>query len=156
MADFTNANANFTPSTTADNWVLDPSTNITYSKVRVITWGGQGVTSTGYRTRWFRPTTIASSTFTAVGAVNAATNPGLTPGVRFGTFATNSTPPADPGALHNVSWNVLGGGGIYALPIGGEWSIISVGTATVNGQIACRNAAGIDASLSSYGVQWQE
>lgn len=156
MADFTNANANFTPSTSADNWVLDPSTNITFSKVRWISWGGQGASTGGYRTRWFRPTTIGSGTFTAVGATNAATNPGATAGMRFGTFGTATTPPADPGALHNIAWNVLGGGGILALPIGGEWTMLSTGTASVNGQLACRNAAGIDPSLSSYGVQWGE
>ena len=155
MADFTNANANFTPNTAADNWVLDPSTNTLRAKIKVITWGGMGTSSVGYRTRWFRPTTIASSTFTAVGATNAA-NPGTTALMRFGTFATVTTPPADPGALHDMAWNVLGGGGILVLPIGGEWEMISVGTAGINGQIGCRNATGADAGLSSYGVQWTE
>jgi hypothetical protein len=155
MSDFTNANANFTPSTSADNWVLDPNANTLSAKVKYVAWGGQSTVSTGYRTRWFRPTVIGSSTFTAVGATNAA-NPGATALMRFGTFATNTTPPADPGALFDQSWNSLGGGGILVLPIGSEWLAISVGTAGINGQIACRNAAGVEASLSSYSVQWNE
>lgn len=155
MAQFANANANFTPGTSADNWVLDPSTNTLTAKVKLVTWGGMGTSSVGYRTRWFRPTTVASSTFTAVGATNSA-NPGTTPLMRFGTFITATTPPTDPGALHDIAWNVLGGGGILVLPIGGEWLAMSTGTSTVNGQIACRNTAGTDANLSSYGTQWEE
>jgi hypothetical protein len=156
MAEFGNANANFTPSTSQDNWVLDPSTNITNSKVKWVAWGGQGTSSTGYRTRWYRPTTIGSGAFTAVGAVNKGNNPGATPLLQFGTFATQATPPADPGALFDQAWNVLGGGGILVLPIGSEWAAISVGTSTINGQIACRNAAGVDPSISSYSCQWAD
>jgi hypothetical protein len=58
--------------------------------------------------------------------------------------------------LFDQAWNSLGGGGILVLPIGSEWMLASVGTATINGQIACRNAAGVEASLSSYSVQWNE
>ena len=155
MSDFTNANANFTPSTTADNWVLDASTNTLRAKIKWIAWGGLGTTSTGYRTRWFRPTTIGSGTFTAVGATQA-TNSGATALMRFGTFATVTTPPTDPGALFDQGWNVLGGGGILTLPIGSEWETISVGTISVAGQLACRNAVGTDANLSTYAVQWSE
>jgi len=155
MANFSNANANFTPATNQDNWVLDPSTNNVVALVKMIAWGGMGTTSTGYRTRWYRPTTIGSSTFTAVGATQAA-NSGATALMRFGTFATACTAPTDPGALFDQAWNVLGGGGVIVLPIGGEWIASSAGTAAVNGQLACRNTAGTDANLSSYSLQWQE
>lgn len=155
MADYSNANANFTPSTSQDNWALDPSTNSVVAKVKYISWGGAGTTSTGYQTRWYRPTTIGSGSFTAVGAVNNS-NYGTTALMRFGTFATALTPPTAPGALFYIDWNVLGGGGILVLPIGSEWLAASAGTAAVNGQIGCRNISGTDANLSSYSVQWQE
>ena len=63
---------------------------------------------------------------------------------------------ASAGALFDQAWNVLGGGGIFVLPIGSEWAAISVGTSTINGQIACRNAAGVDPSISSYSCQWAD
>lgn len=156
MSDYTNANAGFTPSTTQDNWVLDTSTNAVLARIKYVTWGGSGTTSTGYRTRWYRPTTIGSGTFTAIGAIStvgASTSGAL---LRFGSFATACTPPADPSALLNQAWNVLGGGGIMVLPIGSEWIVMSVGTVGIQGQVACRNVAGIDNSLSSYSVQWNE
>lgn len=155
MADFANANANFTPATNQDNWALDPGANTLVAKVRSVAWGGMGTASVGYRTRWYRPTTIGSGAFTAIGSTNAA-NPGATALMRFGSFATACTPPLDPGALFDQAWNVLGGGGIYTLPIGGEWMCASVGTATINGQLACRNTAGVDPNLSSYNCQWSE
>lgn len=157
MADFACNNANFTPSTTQDNWLLDPGTNTVFTKVRSINWGGQSTNSLGYRTRWYRPTTIGSGTFTALtAAIQAVHNPGATALMHIGTFATAATPPADPGALWDVPWNPLGGGGIYALPIGGEWVMMSLGTANIAGQIGCRNSAGTDAGLTGYGVQWAE
>jgi hypothetical protein len=75
---------------------------------------------------------------------------------RFGTFATSATLGTDPANnLFAQDWNVLGGGGVIVLPIGGEWLVVNSSTAG-HQQIACRNVAGVDASLSSYGTQWQE
>ena len=157
MAQFSGNNAAFTPSTAADNWVLDCGTSTaSIGRVKWFSWGGNLNTATSYRTRWFRPTTVASSTFTAVGTIQG-TNPGATATCRFGTFATVATPPAEPGGLYEAVWNAFGGGGTIVLPIGGEWQIYSSNaTVTTTGQIACRNAAGVDASGSGYSVGWEE
>jgi hypothetical protein len=154
MANFTGHQGAFTPSTSVDNFVLDANTAGGVGKVKMIEWGGRGTTSTGYRTRWARPTTNASSTFTAITAQSS--NPLATAVNRFGTFATSATLGTDPANnLFAQDWNVLGGGGVIVLPIGGEWLVVNSSTAG-HQQIACRNVAGVDASLSSYGTQWEE
>lgn len=154
MAQFSAQNANFTPSTSQDNWLLDTNATTALGKIKVISWGGSDTTSNGYRTRWYRPTTIGSSTFTAL-TVQAA-NSAATNIVRAGTFATAATPPAEPVSLMEQAWNSLGGGGVVVLPIGGEWFVFGNGATTVAGQIGCRNTAGVGANLSSYGVIWEE
>jgi hypothetical protein len=63
---------------------------------------------------------------------------------------------ADPTGLFAQDWNVLGGGGVIVLPIGGEWMVAGGALGTAFNQIACGNIAGADASLSSYGVTWEE
>ena len=154
MANFTGQNAQFTPATNADNWTLDGGTTVSsMGKVKMINWGGSGTTSTGYRTRWCRPTTAASSTFTAI--TTQGSNPLPTSVCRFGSFAVAATLPAEPASLFSQNWNVLGGGGVIVLPIGGEWFIVGSAT-TANQQISCRNTAGVDANLSNYGIQWEE
>lgn len=155
MATFDGGNGAFTPATNADNYTLDAgSTAGAVGKVKWISWGGRGTTSTGYRTRWTRPSTNASSTFTAL--TTGASSPLVAAVCRLGTFATAATLTADPGAnLYAIDWNVLGGGGILVLPIGGEWLIVYSATAG-HGQISCRNVAGTDASLSSYHAAWEE
>jgi hypothetical protein len=53
-------------------------------------------------------------------------NPLATAVNRFGTFATNATLGTDPANnLFAQDWNVLGGGGVIVLPIGGEWFIVN-------------------------------
>ena len=106
------------------------------------------------RTRWARPTTNASSTFTSL--TPQASSPGAAATCRLGTFATAATLGTDPGNnLFAQDWNVLGGGGIIVLPIGGEWFVVFSATAG-HQQVSCRNVAGIDANLSNYTVQWEE
>lgn len=154
MAQFTGNQGVFTPATNADSWTLDANTAGGMGKVKEIAWGGRGTTSTGYRTRWARPTTNASSTFTTL--TPQSSNPLATPVNRFGSFATAATLGTDPGNnLFAQDWNVLGGGGVIVLPIGGEWFFVASATAG-HQQISCRNVAGVDASLSSYGVVWEE
>ncbi len=157
MAQFSGNNAAFTPSTSQDNWVLDSGTaGNSMAKVKVFSWGGNLNTATSYRTRWYRPTAIGSSTFTAIGTVQSS-NPAATPVSRFGTFATQLTPPAEPGGLFEAVFNAFGGGGTIVLPIGGEWFIFANNaTETVSSQIGCRNALGTDASGSGYSVIWEE
>ena len=158
MATFTGGNGTHTPSASADNWTLDQGTTAgAVGKVKFIAWGGRGTTSTGYRTRWTRPTTNASSTFTSLNASgNPAGNPLAASVLRLGTFATPATLATDPASnLFAIDWNVLGGGGILVLPIGGEWLVAYSATAG-HGEISCRNVAGTDAALSSYQVAWEE
>lgn len=154
MAQFTGGNGAFTPATTTDSWTLDADAAGDMGKVKMIGWGGRGTTSTGYRTRWCRPTTNASSTFTSLSPQGSS--PGAAPVCRLGTFATPATLGTDPGNnLFAQDWNVLGGGGIIVLPIGGEWFVVFSATAG-HQQVSCRNVAGIDANLSNYTTQWEE
>lgn len=154
MASFTGNQGAFTPATNADNWILEADGAGEMGKVKMIGWGGRGTTSTGYRTRWCRPSTNASSTFTSLNPQGTVPAPAAT--CRFGTFATAATLGADPGNnLFAIDWNVLGGGGVIVLPIGGEWIVANSATAG-HQQVSCRNVAGVDANLSSYSVQWEE
>ena len=153
MAAFTGGNGAFTPSTSADSWVLDANATGKMGKITSIGWGGRGVSSTGYRTRWTRPSTNASSTFTSL--VPQATNPATSATCVLGTYVTNATLPADPSNLFAQDWNVHGGVGYVALAPSAVWLVVNASTAGYQ-QICCRNVAGIDASLSTYTVQWEE
>jgi len=152
MADFSaNQGGTYTPAASAGggaavpNYAFSPGTGGgagtagAMGKVKYVSWGGRGLTSTGYRTRWARTTTDPTGAGTAL---TVAT--------------TNPTIPADPSTnLFAMDWNLLGGGGILVLPIGSEWTIVSSATAGT-GYIVCQNVAGTDANSSTYGVQWQE
>jgi hypothetical protein len=165
MADFTASTpATFTPSTTtpgAGNYTLmaGPTTAIVngnMGKVKFISWGGQGTTSTGYRTRWARSSTDPTGNATTLG-VGKGSNPLAanlcSTAVSYAT--TNPTLVADANNLYAIAWNVLGGGGILVLPIGSEWTVIGSGTAGTS-YIQCINTSGTDANLSTYAIGWQE
>jgi|SRR5215831_6839218 len=153
MPTFTSGNGAFTPATNQDNWTLDSQTSGVFAKVVAFGWGGRLTTSTGYRTRWTRPTTIGSSTFTAL--VLSAQQPNYaTAGARVGTFATAPVLASDPGGnLWAQDWNAQGGVGAIVLPLANPWWIVN---GILTGQISCRNIAGVDASGSSYEVTWEE
>ena len=153
MAVFSGGNGAFTPSTSTDNWTLDSQSTGVYGKVISFTWGGRLTTSTAYRTRWTRPTTAASSTFTTL--TPAVNMPNFqTPGSRLGTFATPATLVADPaGNLHAQDWNANGGLGYIVLPLAAPWDYVN---GILQGQISCRNVQGTDANGSSYNMSWQE
>jgi hypothetical protein len=156
MPSFNAGNAAFTPPITNDNWTLDAqSTTGVFARVTQVSWGGSGTSSIGYRTRWTRPSTDGSSTFTAI--TFAGNNPNyVTPALQFGTFATAPTVVADPGTnLFSMDWNVQGGGGILILPLAQPWWLLGGGTSNKQ-QLSCRNTKGGDASLSSYSVTWEE
>jgi hypothetical protein len=145
-----------TPSTTSDNWTLEANAAGEVGKVKMISWGGRGTTSTGYRTRWTRPTTNPTGSATALTAGNG--NPATSSvcqavSVYATTQATLGTDPA--GNLFDMDWNIVGGGGAIVLPLGGEWIVVNSATAG-HGYISCRNVAGTDASLSTYGLSWEE
>lgn len=153
MPTYTAGNGAFTPSTAQDNWTLDSQTAGVFGKVVEIAWGGSEVSSAAYRTRWVRPTTIGSSTFTAL-------TPGfhqpnyITFGSRTGTFATAPVLPADPaGNLFAQDWNGQGGMGMIAHPLANPWWFQN---GVLTGQISCRNTKGTGASTSSYEVTVEE
>ena len=154
MSTFAGSNSNFTPSTSVDNYVLD-AVNVlgALGIIESIAWGGQLGSTGSYRTTWARPTTNASSTFTSL--TPQAGNPTQTPQCRLGTFATSATLGAEPAGLLTESWNAFGGVGFVTFPINGAWMVVGVATAGY-GQISCRNRAGVDASQSTYAIEWRE
>ena len=148
MPTYTSGNGAFTPSTASDNWTLDSvPTAGTFGKVVAFGWGGRETTSTAYRTRWTRPTTGGTSTFTAL--TNAYHQPNYAAvGSRVGTFVTVPTLAADPsGNLWAQDWNGQGGVGAIVLPLANPWWFVS---AILAGQISCRNVAGTGVSTTSY------
>lgn len=153
MPTYTSNNGAFTPSTSQDNWTLDSQSTGVFGKIVMIGWGGQLTTSSGYRTRWTRPTAAGSSTFTAL--TNAYHQPNYTSfGSRVGTFATPPTLAADPsGNLWGQSWNAQGGVGVIVPPLANPWWFVN---GALQGQISCRNINGVDANGSSYDVTVEE
>ena|ERR1700758_2153123 len=156
MAQFSAANANFTPvanATQANNFALTVLTAGQLVKVKMINWGGSGTTSTGYVTRWGRvnntPATPAALTITP-------TSPNAVALASCNTYTTQPTIAAQPSGLFQQNWNVLGGGGVVVLPIGGEWISVGGALGSAFNQIACGNITGADANLSVYGVTWEE
>jgi hypothetical protein len=153
MASFSGGNGAFTPNTANDNWTLEADTAGDVGFVEKISWSGKATSATAYRTRWCRPSTNASSTFTSLNP--QAQSPGAAALCRLGTFATQATLPTDPANLHAVDWLDQGGGGEIVFPINGRWMVVASATAG-HQQISCRNTTGAVASTTSYGVQWAE
>jgi hypothetical protein len=163
MPTFNAGNGAFTPGLTnpaagaaqAGNWTLDSVGTGVFGKVIQIGWGGQLTTSTGYRTRWARPTTAGTGGKTAL--VIGFNQPNYTTAAFTATsiYATaGPTLPADPGAnLYATSWNAQGGVGIIVMPLANPWW---VATGILQGALECQNINGNDASGSSYQVTWEE
>ncbi len=154
MPTFSSGNGAFTPSTSQDNWTLDYlATAGSFGKVVQFGWGGRLTTSTGYRTRWTRPTTAGTSSFTL--QTLAYHNPNYTSVQgRVGIYATAPTLATDPaGNLFQQDWNAQGGVGLIVLPLANPWQIAN---GSGSSQISCRNVAGTDASGSSYEVTVEE
>ncbi len=156
MAQFTANRGAFTPvahATQADNWALTALTVGITAKVKMFGWGGRGTTSTGYRTRWGR---VNNTAVTPTALALQSSNPNAVALCSVNTYATQAALAADPAGLWTQDWNVLGGGGVIILPIGGEWMVAGGALGTLFNQIACGNIAGADASLSSYSVTFEE
>ena len=154
MPTYHGARTAFTPATNSDNWALEGLTAGDVGHIIAIGWGGELTTTTGYRTRWVRPTTDGVGAITAITAEDH--NPSYsTPLLAFGhTYATTqSVLPAEPIALFSQSWNAHGGLGYVALPLASPWRIIN---GVLESTICCRNLAGVDANGSSYQVTWEE
>lgn len=156
MSSFSAERGAHTPSASNDNWTLEANAAGEIGKITTIGWGGRGTTSTGYRTRWTRPTTNPTGAATTLTPGNA--NPTVSPTCAVAsTYATTQpTLASDPaGNLWAQDWNLVGGGGAIVLPLKGEWIVVNSATAG-HGYISCRNVAGTDASLSNYTVSWDE
>lgn len=153
MTQFTVERGAFTPATNQDNYTLDANDAGDVMRVVSVSFGGRLTTSTGYRTRWVRPTTAGAGIFTAL--TEGDHNPGhATANGRAGTFATAPTLPTDPaGNLLAMDWNAHGGIGYIALPLAAPWIIVN---GLAQAQISCRNIAGTDANGSNYSATWEE
>jgi len=155
MPTFNATRANFTPSTTNDNWTLDAVGTGVFGKIVMFGWGGQGTTSSGYMTRWVRPTAAGTGAKTAI--TIGFNQPNYTTAAFTATSTYASTQPTLPatgvGDLFAQSWNVQGGVGEIVLPLNNPWW---VSTGVLQGAFSCRNITGVDASLSSYQVTWEE
>lgn len=159
MPTFTGANSGHTPdlaqgNTGVSNWDLDASTIGDVARILSIGWGGELTTSTGYHTRWVRPTAAGTGAITAI-AVSEHSPHGVSALLDFGNNYATLEPalPAEPEALHNQNWNAHGGLGYVALPLASPWLIIN---GLLEDTVSCRNLAGIDAGGSSYQVTWEE
>lgn len=155
MAQFSSGNAAFTPvasTTQINSWVLSTLTVGQMAKVKMINWGGMGTTSTGYQTRWAR---VSNTAATPTALLIASSNTGVTPTSTCNTYGTQATATA-ANSLFQQDWNLLGGGGVIVLPIGGEWFTVGGALGTAFNQIGCGNVTGADANLSNYGLQWEE
>jgi len=155
MPTFEGGNGAFTPSTTNDCWTLDFGVTAgTFGKITMIGWGGRLTTSTGYRTRWTRPTAAGTGTRTNITLQYAQPNYIAAGGVLTSTYGTaQPTLPADPSNLWSQDWNAQGGVGAIALPLNNPWWAVN---GVLQGSISCRNVAGTDANGSEYSVQWEE
>lgn len=149
-----NQGGTFTPvahATNANNITLDADTAGDVGKVIQIGWGGRGTTSTGYRTRWGRATTLGT---TPTAITVGKSNPQQAQLCTVNTYGTAPALAADPAALFAIDWNLVGGGGVIVLPLSGGWYVVN--GAQPYQQIACGNIAGADANLSSYNITWEE
>lgn len=148
--------ATFTPvasTTDANAAVLSVLTVGQMAKVKMINWGGMGVSLVGYTTRWARITnTAATPTARTISNTGSTT---VTPQATCNTYATPAQATADT-YLFKQDWNVQGGGGVVVLPIGGEWFVVGGALGTLFNQIGIGNLAGADANLSNYGTTWEE
>lgn len=152
MPVFTGTRMAHTPATNADNWTLFASAAGDVGEIISIGWGGQLTTSTGYETRWVRPTTAG---VTPVALIPEDHTPGYSvPLLEVdASFTTAPVLPASPTCLFGQSWNAHGGLGYVALPLAAPWRVVN---GVLQGQISCRNDAGTDAASSSYSCTWSE
>lgn len=158
MPTFNAGRDNFTPAaftlSSAPNWCLE-STATTLTKIVMIGWGGSLTTSTGYSTRWVRPTTAGTGARTAIVIGTDHPNFNSPAGLATSAYATSSpiVPAQAVGDLWTQNWNGQGGVGVIVMPLANPWWVI---TAVLTGTIECQNYTGADAAGSSYNVTWEE
>lgn len=155
MPTFNAGNGAFTPSTTNDNWTLDAVGTGVFGKIVSIGWGGSLTTSTGYRTRWVRPTAAGVGGKTALTIGFSQPNYATAAFTATSTYATTQPVlPTDPaGNLYATNWNGQGGLGVIIHPLANPWWVV---TGVLQGALSCRNTFGVDANASSYQMTWEE
>lgn len=159
MPTFTAMRDSFTPAaftvSSAPNWCLDAVGTGVFGKVVMINWGGSLTASTGYSTRWARPTASGTGAKTAI--VLGYAQPNYTVAAFTATSSYGTSQPVFPaqsvGDLYNQNWNAQGGVGVIVHPLNNPWW---VATGVLAGALGCQNYTGTDASGSNYGVEWEE
>ena len=121
----------------------------------MIGWGGMASTSTGYSTRWVRPTTAGTGAKTAITIGYSQPNYATAAFTISSAYATSEpiVPAVGTGELWSQDWNAQGGVGVIVMPLANPWW---VSTGVLVGALECQNVAGTDANLSSYTVTWEE
>lgn len=141
-------------STDVNGAVLTVTTVGQMAKVKMINWGGMGVSLVGYTTRWARvtntPVTPVARTISNTGSST------VTPQATCNTYSGTTAQATADTYLFKQDWNVQGGGGVVVLPIGGEWFVMGAALGALFNQIGVGNIAGADANLSNYGTTWEE
>jgi len=159
MPTFNAMHQSFTPSafslSSVPNWCLDAVGTGVFGKVVMITWGGSLTTSTGYSTRWVRPTTAGTGSKTAITIGYNQPNYATAAFTATSSYGTSQpiVPAQDVGDLWSQRWNAQGGVGVIAMPLANPWW---VATGVLQGALECQNYNGVDATGSSYGVTWEE
>lgn len=159
MPTFSAMRTSFTPAaftiSSTPNWCLDAVGTGVFGKVVMINWGGALTSSTGYSTRWVRPTTAGTGAKTAITLGYGQPNYTTAAFTATSSYATSQpiVPARDVGDLWSQSWNGQGGVGVIAMPLANPWWIA---TGVLVGALECQNYAGTDAASSNYGVEWEE
>ncbi len=159
MPTFNAGRYSFTPSawslSSQPNWCLDMVGTGAFGKVIMIGWGGMATTSTGYSTRWIRPTTAGTGAKTAITLGYNQPNYVAAAMTASSSYATSQpiVPAVGTGELFVQDWNAQGGVGILVHPLNNPWW---VATGVLVSALECQNVAGTDANLSSYTVEWEE
>ena len=143
-----------TASTTQlNNGTLTVLTAGQIAKVNAVSWGGSDTSLVAQSVRWARVTNTPA-TPTSI-ATPQSSNPGLAGNASLNTYTTTPTAAASPAGLLVQDWNSQGGGGVYVLPIKGEWIITGGALGQVYNQIGCGNVVGASAN-TSFGWVWEE
>jgi len=122
-------------------------------KVNAVSWGGSDTSLVAQSVRWARVSNTPA-TPTSI-ATPQSTNPGVTALASLNTYSTTPTGASSPAGLFSQDWNSQGGGGVYVLPIKGEWIITGGALGTAYSQIGCGNVVGASAN-TSFGWVWEE
>jgi hypothetical protein len=147
--------SNFLTSATC-NWGLWADTAGDAGTILRINWGGEASATQAMRTRWCRPSTVATaSTALTVGQSGSAR--AVTSLCSFVVLTTALVLPTNVDeCLHQTSWNAFGGLGGYSMDDQEAWDILQAATGFT--QIICAQTAGIAvaAPVMSAGCVWRE